>query len=186
MKAFGMSEAIYASEKKHLIAGMFRRESTFPNWLEAIPPQVVKKQYAAEPGLQIMYAATKLAEIQKEIQKSKYILDLADNWDDEGSRGYQMSTWQRATSFLFKLSLKAWESFRVAIDAPKIYHGPNGSIDMLWKTDKYQILANFPDDPSLPATFYGNDSGKDSLEGTFDPTSGGCNLLMLLIGKSVV
>lgn len=164
-------ESGYATEKEYLpLPGMFSRKVL--SWQEIAQLPVARKQHEAEPE----------TEVQKEIQESKYILDLADNWDDEGSKGYQLSTWQRATSFLSNLSAKAWDSFRVTIDAPKIYHGPDGSIDVFWKTDKYQILANIPEDPSLPATFYGSNFKKDSIKGTFDIANGGCNLLMFLVG----
>ena len=40
--------------------------------------------------------------IFKAIDKSKYILDLSDDWDDEGAKGYSKSTWILAIGFLLR------------------------------------------------------------------------------------
>jgi hypothetical protein len=122
-----------------------------------------------------------LTEINEAIQESRYILNLKDDWDDEGSIGYEESTLNRATHFLTDMAKTALISFDVIIDAPKIYHGPHGSIDMLWKNENYKVLVNFPQDEQLPATFYGDTSTKESFKGSFALDSGN-NLMMFLIG----
>ena len=61
------------------------------------------------------------------------------------------------------------DEFGRTIEAPKIYHGPAGSIDILWKHPKYRILINIPEDPNVPATFYGDDYKLEQIEGKFDP-----------------
>ncbi|MFQ5752362.1 MAG: hypothetical protein ACE5HI_10225, partial [bacterium] len=39
-------------------------------------------------------------EIYLEIENSKYLLSLDDDWDDEGSTGYKAATWKRAIQFV--------------------------------------------------------------------------------------
>lgn len=137
-----------------------------------------------ETRLQEVIIVSRLSEISKAIQESKYILDLKDDWDDEGSVGYELSTWKRAVGFLTDLAKTALDSFGVLIDPPKIYHGPDGSIDMLWKNEAYKILVNFPKDDALPASFYGNTSSKETVKGTFALDTG--NNLMISLGQSNV
>lgn len=181
MRTYSAAESRYATEKRSLpIAGMFPLETS--SWLEIAQLQVARKQYEAEPEIKTVDIAVKLTEIENEIQESKYILDLADNWDDEGSKGYSESTWNRVTNFLRELSHKAFMSFHVTIDSPKIYHGINGSIDMRWNTDQYHLLVNFPESESSPASFYYNTKNKDTAKGVFYQSNGGCNVLMLLVG----
>jgi hypothetical protein len=124
----------------------------------------------------------KLHEIDAAIEASEYILDLKDDWDDEGSIGYEVATWKRTVDLLKTLSKNALSDFGVVIDAPKIYHGPNGGIDMLWKTEGYKVLAHFPKDELSPITFYGDTLNQESFEGSFTISSGGCSLMMFLIG----
>ncbi len=134
-----------------------------------------------EANLQGVIIEHNLSEINKAIQESKYILDLKDDWDDEGSVGYDMSTWKRTIEFLLTLARNALNAFGVVIDTPKIYHGPNGSIDMLWKNENYKILVNFPKDGTQPASFYGNTASKETVKGTFALDSNS-NLMLFLIG----
>src|ERR1039457_4669153 len=41
-----------------------------------------------------------LNHINKTIEKSKFIYDLKDDWDDEGSKGYKKETWIRSVNFI--------------------------------------------------------------------------------------
>ncbi|MGH7900630.1 MAG: hypothetical protein ACRENZ_02725, partial [Thermodesulfobacteriota bacterium] len=91
------------------------------------------------------------------IEESKYILELEENWDGEGSPTYKQSTWRRAIEFISNYAIWIFSETNRIIDAPKIYHGPNGSIDILWKKENYRLLINIPDDAEKPASFYGDD-----------------------------
>jgi hypothetical protein len=42
--------------------------------------------------------------IKELIQSSKWILDLKDDWDNEGSEGYSVETWERAIELLWRMS----------------------------------------------------------------------------------
>ena len=50
-----------------------------------------------------------LAHIADAVEKSRRILDLPDNWDDEGSPGYSRETWERAAHFVLKNALRLWD-----------------------------------------------------------------------------
>ncbi len=65
-----------------------------------------------------------------EIELSRKILRLHNDWDDEGSVGYQKETWDRAVLFLSNSANFLWERHAMAIDSPSILPGPQGSIDI--------------------------------------------------------
>src|SRR6266705_3395688 len=82
-------------------------------------------------GIEVPYA---LSDVADAIEKSRYILDLPDNWDDEGSPRYAPETWERAAKFVLKNAVDLWRSERMRVEAPIIHNGPAGSIDIHWKT----------------------------------------------------
>lgn len=122
-----------------------------------------------------------LANIVEAVEQSRYILELEDDWDDEGSKGYQPLVWERVVIFLIRLSEKALDSFNIVLDAPRIYQGPEGSIDLLWHTDNYHLLVNFPEDENSPGSFYGDNFNTETFEGTFNPLEAHCSLLAFLV-----
>jgi len=110
-----------------------------------------------------------IKELDEAIQRSKVILELQDDWDEEGSPSYSESTWNRATEFLFQNTLRIWRSHRLSLEIPKILQGPNGSIDLLWRTAKRDLLINVPANPEELGSFYGDDKEegtKNAIRGT--------------------
>ncbi len=123
----------------------------------------------------------RLSKLARSIEESMYILELEEDFDGEESVGYQFSTWERAIDFLVNYSKWALEAYKIIIDSPKIYQGPDGSIDILWKTQGYKLLINIPEKLDCPASFYGDDFKMDKIKGTFDPLKLNRGLLMLLL-----
>lgn len=95
-------------------------------------------------------------EIAEQIEKSRFILELNDNWDDEGSIAYSQKTFATAATFVIKYCEAVWEEESVLIDAPTILPGPKGSIDLLWDKTAYRLLINIHPDPDMTASFYGD------------------------------
>jgi len=124
---------------------------------------------------------TQLKKIGEEIRASKQILSLKENWDGEGSPGYKESTWIRTVEFLANYALRIWREFELIIDTPIISQGPEGSIDIYWKTNDYDLLVNISENPESPATFYGENKGKNHIKGSFDPSDYNQGLLLYLI-----
>lgn len=96
-------------------------------------------------------------ELQAEIERSKRILELQDDWDGEGSPGYSEKTFNRAVAFLTTYADGLWESCRMELPIPKIGPGPDGSIDLFWKQPHWELLVNIPTDPNEAASFSGED-----------------------------
>jgi hypothetical protein len=125
---------------------------------------------AAVPAPKQMMPAS-LEGIEEEIGRSRRILDLPEDWDEEGAVGYSEDTWARAIQYLRRQALACWFHQGVAIPRPRIGPGPAGSIDIHWQTASYELLINVPRDESARATFYGDDYGALSIKGTFDPSA---------------
>jgi len=120
-----------------------------------------------------------LLSIYKAIEKSKYILDLKENWDDEGAVGYDFDVWRKAVLFVSKLSTKIYKSYDQIIKPPKIYHGPKGSIDIYWENESFNLLINIP--KTGLGTFYGDNYKNNKSEGVFDPEIINTNIFPFLI-----
>ena len=123
-----------------------------------------------------------LLSIFEEIERSKYILDLKDNWNDDDAVGYTFDAWKKAVQFIIKLSAKIYNTCNQVISTPKIYHGPNGSIDIYWENEAFNLLINIP--PNGPGTFYGDNYKNNKVEGAFDPSIINLNLFPFLIERN--
>ncbi len=113
--------------------------------------------------------------LKNAIEKSKYILELEDDWDDEGSLAYEKVTWLRAINFLLDYANAYYDQIKL-ITTPKIYHGPDGSIDILWENENISLLINIPEDEEK-ANFYGKNIKGQEIEGVFLPEDFEINLL---------
>ena len=122
--------------------------------------------------------------IEAAVNSSHWILQLAPDWDGEGSQSYDRAVWERATNFVLAQAKVLWETFGSRLDVPDISPGPKGSIDVHWKTKRYELLINFPSGSNEMATFYGDDYGSIEIEGTLNPKAEVPGLLIWL--KQVV
>jgi hypothetical protein len=104
------------------------------------------------------------------ILQSRAMLDLQDNWDEDGAARIGEETWRRAATFLVRQARWAWDSYQRVIDTPDITPGPDGSIDLHWDRPSYEMLINIPVGPKTKAGFYGDDRGGTLVKGTLDPT----------------
>jgi hypothetical protein len=103
------------------------------------------------------------------IQKSKAILDLPDDWDDAGSPPFKLETWERVRHLLVTHAAFVWQRTGMVLPVPRILPGPNGSIDLHWKTYRRELLLNVPEDARESITYYGDDFGEDRKKGSIEP-----------------
>ncbi len=97
-----------------------------------------------------------LERLETAIVKSIRILEWKDDWDGEGSPAYAEETWQRAALFLVQNALRLWRTCGIAVDVPRIGPGPDGSIDIHWKSERRELLINIPADSRELADYYGD------------------------------
>ncbi len=129
-----------------------------------------------EPIVSLNY---KLEELYNEIEKSKYILNLKDNFDEEGSEGYKKETWIRAIGFIARLFEFALIKGFVKIPQPKIYHGPSGSIDIYWENEDFNLLINIPKLNTKLASYSGENTIGEKVKGEFDDSKINYGLILL-------
>lgn len=112
-----------------------------------------------------------LSSIGQQVEQSRSMLSLEDNWDGEGSVGYNEETWQRAARVVVDSALRSWKTHRRVPPTPVISNGPDGSIDIVWRSSHRKLLLNVPEDPQDVATFYGRDleRGHSVVQGETDP-----------------
>ncbi len=106
------------------------------------------------------------------IAKTKYILALDENWDDEGAERYSENTLKSSINFLIDYALWVSKSHQAKIFIPKITHGPDGSVDIVWEENDYRLVINIENGGEKASFYY--DNGKDLsqfIEGSFDVDS---------------
>ncbi|MHA1271702.1 MAG: hypothetical protein ACTSPY_18075 [Candidatus Helarchaeota archaeon] len=144
-----LKEKVYDKEKK-----MKRIE----NVLDQIKPKPIR-----DSVLKMKIA------LLNEIEESRNrILSLEDNWNREGYKAYKKETFYRVSTFLKQLYKKLIDEYGVVIQIPAIGPSSDGSIDVHWKTKKFELLLNIPEDPQEYAGFYGDNYGNESIEGNFN------------------
>ena len=119
------------------------------------------------PAVRVLLVS-RSAELDAAVNESRSMLGLGEDWDGQGAEGYSESTWQRAIDVLYRFHDWKWSHLGKTAEVPVIGPGPNGSIDLHWKSQWIELLVNVPKDTDAPAEFYGDDYGKFSIKGTFD------------------
>ncbi len=114
------------------------------------------------------------------ISESGRILELRDNFDGEGSSGYSKATWNRAVEFLKIQWSEYLKREGEAMPAPSILPGPEGSVDIYWEEADFELLVNIPTDPDKLVSFYGDNHGKEKIEGAINPAQPNRGLLSWL------
>lgn len=109
-----------------------------------------------------------LGHISRAILSSRELLSLKGEDDRPVC---DAATWKRAVTFLAKHARWLAANEDCIIDAPRIDPGPNGSIDLNWESDDFELLVNIRADPNEPAGFYGDDKGRLKIKGTLDPSA---------------
>jgi hypothetical protein len=98
--------------------------------------------------------------------KAKSMLNLPDDWDDAGSPSIRPETLKRVSVFLVLNAALIWVRFTAMIPTPRITPGPEGSIDLHWRTQRRELLISIPQDLQEPCPYYGDDYGADKRKGT--------------------
>ena len=109
-----------------------------------------------------------LHSISQAIETSRSILELKENWDGEGALPFSRKVWETAVTFLAIQAKEALDRLGVVVDAPRILASAEGSIDLHWKTDSYELLVNIPQNGAL-ASYYGDNTlGNMPIKATCD------------------
>ncbi|HEX3556343.1 MAG TPA: hypothetical protein VIA62_24250 [Thermoanaerobaculia bacterium] len=129
-------------------------------WLQALPANewIAKKSRNVWPFTKLFTA----------INESRELLTLTEDWDEAGSPAIEPKTWERATDWVKRYAELLWDRRGIVLPAPRILPGPDGSIDIHWKTPRRELLLNIPANPEEPASYYGDDFGSDKKKGILE------------------
>jgi hypothetical protein len=111
------------------------------------------------------------------IEKSRQILTLPPDWDDEGAQPISEATWRKATGWLREFAKTLLSKHSTALPAPKISPCADGSIDLLWRTEKLKLLVNIQPSDEPDSDFYGETTDGLKIKGTFRPGIHGLEIL---------
>lgn len=100
------------------------------------------------------------------IDQSRWMLNLAPDWDGQGSPPYAESTWERAGALLLGGAVDYVARSGRRIPGPAFENGPEGSIDILWEGGESTLLLNVPADADAPVRYYGRSGGGSEVKGT--------------------
>ncbi len=103
------------------------------------------------------------------INASRSITSLSTDWDEAGSSAVTTETWERATELIKRHAEFLWSRRGIILPSPRILPGPDGSVDIHWKTTQRELLLNVPANPTESATYYGDDFGSDRKKGDIQP-----------------
>jgi hypothetical protein len=107
--------------------------------------------------------AAELGSFVPEIERSRAMLDLADDWDGDGSPGYAEATWRRAVGIAIESSSRFLAVHDEVPPPPAIAKGPDGSVDLLWRSGSKKLMINVPADAGS-VTFHGFDRDNPDRE----------------------
>ena len=113
-----------------------------------------------------------LKHVADAIDQSRRLLDLEDDWDDDGTPGYADATWNRAVTFLAQTASRLWEQHGVQPDTVEVLPGAHGGIGLDWRSPGHELLVTVPADPAQDAPYYGDDgAGGRKIKGTLDTSA---------------
>ena len=87
-----------------------------------------------------------------------YIMNLPDNWDGNDAPSFNEKTLERVFSLLKNILDKLWNEM-IKISIPLIQPVSDGSIDINWETDKFELLINIPEEQNELINLYGEKLG---------------------------
>ena len=117
----------------------------------------------------------------QEIEKSKYIINLVDDTYEDDVQQYDEKTWLNAIKFVCDYTISIYNFSKKVIPPPQILHGPEGGIDVLWKSKRYRLLINIPYFENQLASFYGDNYNRNTVKGTFEISNINTGVLMSIL-----
>lgn len=158
----------------HAISREWTKRRRSPDWrVHRFTPDATEwlERSGGLGGLAVSHETTVDA-LEQLISDSAELLDDGRERDEEEAGACGPAARDRAIEFLRAHAAQATR-LGFVLPLPRISTGPEGSIDLHWQLDGFELLVNFPANAEEPATFYGDNQGSDSIRGTIgsDPDS---------------
>jgi hypothetical protein len=126
------------------------------------------------------YEAHPLADIEGVIAESESLLQLSEDWDDEGALPIERRTWEQATEALRSIATAMHRKTGSVIPEPTIGPCADGSIDLFWETGAFKLLINIKPD-AAESDYYGETTKGHVIKGPFETSEVMYGLLQALI-----
>jgi hypothetical protein len=104
----------------------------------------------------------RLKHIAEAINDSKVLLDLEEDWDDDGANATNFATYKNAIKFLVNYSTHILDEFGLVLKKPFIDITRDGSISIQWDTDTAVFLIIFKKNKNEFAYYYGQEKETNS------------------------
>lgn len=99
----------------------------------------------------------KLSHIANAIIESEYILNLQENWDEEGANATNVKTYKKSILFLINYSKYILNEYKQILKEPHIDITRDGSVSIMWDTEIASFLIIFKKNDNEYAYFYGQE-----------------------------
>lgn len=174
-----------------IIVGSQSQEATINEWdhiIKAVWEQsTVKPEFRLKKHKRLIINENITLEIPIGLDKvnqvfvdAKYILNLEDDWDENGGLVYEEEVWKKAAEFLITYFKWIKTIYDGNLYMPKMYHGPNGTIDFVWDELNYRLFINL-DCIENKGNFFSDSPNNQYSEGEFGIDDVKFNLLPLPI-----
>jgi hypothetical protein len=137
-----------------------------------------EEKYAVEGRAQSR--APRFTDIEHAIDTSRALVNLPEDWDDEGAKPILVATWEMAADMLRETARTAYRRFAYLLPAPNIGPCADGSIDLYWSTPDFTLLINVRPDGGGSSDFWGERSGM-KVEGPIDLANPNLDFLTVLV-----
>lgn len=132
-----------------------REEEEKITWFSPIFPfRILGERYTIDRNLHHIYEA---------INESKHLLELEDDWDEEGALATNEIIYKRSIDILVTYSNYVYEEHGFAIEAPEINLVKDGSIDLEWRSKDYILLINVRNTKERNIHYYGEEFSKKTI-----------------------
>jgi hypothetical protein len=111
----------------------------------------------------VFILSNKLKHIKDAISKSADLQNLKEDWDSDGATGVSQIVYDTAIELLLNYSKAVLDFSDIAIKAPEITAGRDGSIDLDWKTPNSELLITILNTPELNIHYYGDDGNGNKI-----------------------
>jgi hypothetical protein len=123
------------------------------------------------------------SQIEAAIGASHKLVDLPENWDDEGAAQIPRTTWELAANVLRVAARTAQRRFGYVLPAPTIGPCADGSIDLYWgRGPDFTLLINVKAGDGETSDYYG-ERQKTRIQGPFNPKQPNLDFLSLLVAN---
>ncbi len=110
-----------------------------------------------------------LSPLESEIEQSRKMLELEEDWDDNGAHPISKETWERATGLLRRMMISCNHATGCAAPVPIISACADGTIDIYWDTDSFRLLINVVPVALGNCEYYGESKSGQTMKGKFSP-----------------